>query len=274
MNRSGSLYIEKESLFHRLDGSTKFLVLIGWTSFIFMFMDIRIFLVMTILGFGFLKVSKIPFRNIKPLTVFVMIFSIINSAMLILITPEYGSELSGTYTVLFEMFGKSATYETVFYALTLSMKYISILPITLLFVFTTHPSRFASSLNRIGVSYRVAYAVNIAFRYIPDVKDEMFTIMNAQEARGVAFRKGDASLPTRLRNFVTILVPLLISSLNRIEVVSNAMQLRGFGLNKKRTWFNQKNMVIADWAVIGVVILCVLLGIYMKNNMSYFWVLN
>lgn len=271
MNRSGSLFIERESFFHRLDGSTKFLMLIGWTSFIFMFMDIRIFAVMACLGFGLLKMSQIPYRNIKPLTMFVVVFSILNSAMLILITPEYGSELSGVTTPLFSVIGRTVTLETVFYALTLSLKYISILPITLLFVFTTHPSRFASSLNRIGVSYRVAYAVNIAFRYIPDVKDEMFTIMNAQEARGVAFRKGDAGFITRLRNFVTILVPLLISSLNRIEVVSNAMQLRGFGLSKTRTWYNQRSMTKSDFAMIGVVIMFVGMGIYLKSNMDYFW---
>lgn len=272
MNRSGSLYIDKDSFFHALDGSTKLLMLIGWTAFVFMFMDVRIFIAMSLVGFTFIKVSQIPFKNIKPLTVFVIVFSIVNSAMLILITPEYGSELSGRYSEIFSVFGRTVTWETIFYALTLSFKYISILPITLLFVFTTHPSRFASSLSRIGVSYHVAYAVNIAFRYIPDVKDEMFTIMNAQEARGVAFRKGDASLPKRLSNFVTILVPLLISSLNRIEVVSNAMQLRGFGLNKTRTWYNQRQMTKNDFIMIAIVILLVGLGIYMKSQMDYFWI--
>jgi len=246
-------------------------MLIGWTAFVFMFMDIRIFTVMALLGFSIIKLSKIPFKNIKPLTYFVIVFSIVNSAMLILITPEFGSEVSGQYTVVLSFLGRDITLETMFYALTLSLKYISILPITLLFVFTTHPSRFASSLNRIGVSYRVAYAVNIAFRYIPDVKDEMFTIMNAQEARGVAFRKGDASFTKRLGNFVTILVPLLISSLNRIEVVSNAMQLRGFGLNKSRTWYNQRHMTKNDFIMIATVLLFVGLGIYMKSQMNYFW---
>jgi energy-coupling factor transport system permease protein len=271
MSRSGSLYIEKSSLFHKLDGSTKFLMLIAWTSFIFMFMDIRVFGLMSLLGFTMLGISKIPFKNIKPLTVFVVIFSIVNSLVLIVITPDYGSELSGQPTVIASIFGRNITIETVFYAVTLSLKYISILPITLLFVFTTHPSRFASSLNRIGVSYKVAYAVSIAFRYIPDVKDELTFIMNAQEARGVAFRRGDASLIKRLQNFVTILVPLLISSLNRIEVVSNAMQLRGFGYEKKRTWYNYKKLNGADYGFMILSGALVLAGIYLKSRIAYFW---
>lgn len=271
MSRSGSLYVEKDSVFHRLDGSTKFVMLIGWTSFIFMFMDIRIFALMSVIGFTMLFISKIPFKHIKPLTLFVVVFSIVNSAVLIVITPEYGSELSGQSTVLLNFFGRSITLETVVYTMALSLKYICILPITLLFVFTTHPSRFASSLNRIGVSYKVAYAVNIAFRYIPDVRDELVNIMHAQEARGVAFKKGDAPLMKRLKNFVTILIPLLMSSLNRIEVVSNAMQLRGFGHEKTRTWYNRRGITIMDVLFIVLALALVAFGLWLKSRIDYFW---
>lgn len=271
MNRSGSLYIDKSSIFHRLDGSVKFLMLIAWTAFIFMFMDARIFSIMIVLGFSMITASKIPFKNIKPLVLFVVIFTIINSIILILITPQYGSELTGTYTVVFSIFGRELTLETIFYALTLSLKYISILPITLLFIFTTHPSRFASSLNRIGVSYKVAYAITIALRYIPDVKEEMVNIINAQEARGVAFRKGDASIFKRVKNYLTILVPLLVTSLHRVEVVSNAMDLRGFGRYNKRTWFNRRSLNKNDYIFLIVSILLVIAGIILKQSLNGFY---
>lgn len=44
------------------------------------------------------------------------------------------------------------------------------------FLMTTHPSQFASSLNKIGVSYKVAYAVSLTMRYIPDIQEEFYTI--------------------------------------------------------------------------------------------------
>lgn len=187
MSRTGSLYIDRNSIFHRLDGSIKLLLWICWTIFIFMFMDIRVFVIMTIIGFILLKIAQIPFKSIKPLLIFIIIFTIFNSALLIIVTPEYGSQITGQYTVLFNLLGFKLTTQTLFYALTLSLKYISLLPITLLFLFTTNPSEFASSLNRVGVSYKVAYSISIALRYIPDVRDEMINIINAQEARGVAF---------------------------------------------------------------------------------------
>lgn len=272
LSRNGALYIERESVFHRLDGSIKLIMLILWTVFIFMFMDARIFTAMIFLGFLLLKLSKIPFKNIKPLLIFVVVFTIFNSLFLILITPQYGSQLAGRYTTVLSVYKFRLTYETLFYALTLSLKYISILPITLLFLFTTHPSTFASSLNRIGVSYKVAYAISIALRYIPDVNDELHNIINAQEARGVAFKSRDAGIIKRLKNYVSVLLPLLISSLNRVEVVSNAMDLRGFGRYKKRTWYTRESYAAADLIFLILFILLIVLGVFLKNNVCRgFW---
>lgn len=240
MSKSGSLYIERESLFHHLDGSIKLLMLIAWTFFAFAFMDARVFCGMIVLGLVMLKLSRLPNKAIWPLLLFIFIFTIFNSAFLLLITPEFGSKLTGTYTRVVGIGFYNITLETIFYCITLSLKYIAIMPITILFLFTTHPSNFASSLNRIGVPYRVAYSVSIALRYIPDVKAEVENIINAQEARGVAFRKGDAGIWKRLKNYATVMMPLLLSSFNRIEVVSNAMDLRGFGKHKSRTWYYRK----------------------------------
>lgn len=50
---------------------------------------------------------------------------------------------------------------------------------------TTHPSQFASSLNQIGVPYKIAYSVSLTLRYIPDLQEEFFTIKMSQEARGM-----------------------------------------------------------------------------------------
>ncbi|EYE87756.1 hypothetical protein Q428_11725 [Fervidicella metallireducens AeB] len=213
-----------------------------------------------------LKIAKIPFSTIKPLLIFIIIFTLFNSALLLIVTPEYGSQITGKYTVILKLYGFKLTAETLFYAFTLSLKYISLLPVTLLFIFTTNPSEFASSLNRLGVSYKIAYSISIALRYIPDVKDEMTNIINAQEARGVAFKKGDAGLLKRLKNYLSILLPLLISSLQRIEVISNAMDLRGFGKHKTRTWYTRKPLKSADYIFIIVSISLVLIGIYLKNT--------
>ncbi len=49
---------------------------------------------------------------------------------------------------------------------------------------TTHPSQFASSLNQIGLSYKIAYAGQLDLRYIPDLQEEFLPHQDVQEARG------------------------------------------------------------------------------------------
>jgi len=143
----------------------------------------------------------------------------------------------------------------------------------LLFILTTHPTRFASSLNRIGVSYKVAYAINIALRYIPDIRDEFKNIKNAQESRGVAFNKEDASLGVRLNNYKNILVPLVISSLSRIDTITNAMTLRGFGKGDSRTWFGREPLTKRDKGMLALVMLIfifiILVRVYILKGFYY-----
>lgn len=272
MARMGTLYIEENSLFHKLDGSVKFLLMLMWTISVFLFNDFRVFLGFFIVGCYLLKMAKIPYKSVKPLFIFIIFFTLMNSLFLILVTPEYGESLTGTKTLLFSFKGMYLSLETLWFAITLSMKYLAIFPIMMLFIFTTHPSKFASSLNKIGVSYKVAYAINIALRYIPDVREEFKNIMNAQEARGVAFRKGEANILTRLKNYNTILLPLVLSSLNRVEIISNAMELRGFGRNKKRTWYSGQSYSKNDFITIIIMIIVILIAIYLKSStLSGFW---
>ena len=102
---------------------------------------------------------------------------------------------------------------------------------------TTHPSQFASSLNQIGVPYKIAYSVSLTLRYIPDLQEEFFTIKISQEARGMELSK-KASLMQRIKGNLRIITPLIFSSLERIDTIATAMELRRFGKEKKRTWYS------------------------------------
>ena len=120
---------------------------------------------------------------------------------------------------------------------------------------TTHPSQFASSLNKIGVSYKVAYAVNLTMRYIPDIQEEFYAIRMSQEARGLELSK-KGRLVDRIKGNLSLVIPLIFSSLERIDTISTAMELRRFGKNKKRTYQPLKQM---DYIVL--IIIFFLIGI-------------
>ena len=46
-------------------------------------------------------------------------------------------------------------------------------------------------------------------------------------------------------------MPLILSSMEKIEVISNAMELRSFGKNKKRTWYMARPFRAADYLSIA-----------------------
>lgn len=144
--------------------------------------------------------------------------------------------------------GYTITWEQLFYTLNISLKYFVALPVAILFISATDPSEFAASLNSIGVSYRVGYSVAIALRYIPDIQRGYHSI---SQARGVELGSKE-KLSARLKNSVNILLPLILSSLARIDTISNAMELRGFGKKKKRTWYVQRPFTRNDWLVLAL----------------------
>ena len=143
-----------------------------------------------------------------------------------------------------------------FYQLNVILKYLATIPVVIIFVSTTDPSEFASSLNRIGVSYKIAYSVSLALRYIPDIQREYHDISIAQQARGLEMASRKQNVFKRMKNAAAMLFPLIISSMNRIEVVANAMELRGFGKGKKRTWYSARPFSFAD---IFSVVCCILM---------------
>lgn len=122
-----------------------------------------------------------------------------------------------------------------------------------LFVSTTNLSEFAASLNRIGVSYKISCSVALALRYIPDIQlqREYYDIAQSQQARGIGMGK-KASLVRRLKAASSILMPLILSGMDRIKVISNAMELRGFGKNKKRTLYMALCAALLVGAIAGV----------------------
>ena len=123
-----------------------------------------------------------------------------------------------------------------------------------LFVSTTNLSEFAASLNRIGVSYKTSCSVALALRYIPDIQREYYDIAQSQQARGIGMGK-KASLVRRLKAASSILIPLILSGLDRIEVISNAMELCGFGKNKKRTLYMALCAALLVGAIAGVAVM-------------------
>ncbi|WP_261857105.1 energy-coupling factor transporter transmembrane component T family protein [Photobacterium sanguinicancri] len=268
----GISYVNTGSMLHSLNGITKFLLFMGWVTMVLITFDIRVILGLIGLGLWLLKLSRVPFQVYKPLLVGTTVVLMMNALFMFLIAPQQGMEYMGTQTVLLALPGSySITAETLFYLATVTLKYFSMFPIALVFVFTTHPTEFSASLNKLGVPYRIAYAVSLTLRYLPEVTKDFINIMHAQQARGVDISKG-VPVFKRIRNVAKILGPLIFSSLDRADVIANAMTLRGFGRNTKRSWYSLKPLQTRDYAVLATVALVLAIGLMNRyQSESLFW---
>ena len=272
MNTEMLSYIKKDSPIHKLTGATKLICFLLWTIAAMITYDTRVLIGLFIAGIIVFKISKIKFEDVSFILYFILFFLLLNALLIFVFSPYQGVEIYGSRTDLFHLIGPyTVTKEQLFYELNVILKYFATIPMALLFILTTDPSEFAASLNKIGVSYKVAYTVSIALRYIPDVQRDYKDISFAQQARGIDLSSKE-KLSKRIKNSAAILMPLIFSSLERIDKISLAMELRAFGNNKKRTWYNSRKFGKIDYIFIVILPIIVAISIAMvKVNGSRFY---
>ena len=217
-------YIDIDSPIHRLTGSTKLICFLLWSVTAMLSYDTRVLVVMLLLSFIIFKISKVDFKDIAFVFYFILIFLLFNNLAVFFFSPLEGVSIYGTQHNLIKLFGPYVlTTEQLFYQFNMTVKYLTIIPIGLIFLATTNPSEFAASLNKLGVSYRIAYSVSI-------------------------------------------LLPLILTSLERIETISYAMELRAFGIHKKRTFYNARPLKKSD--LIVIIGMTCLMGIFLWITFS------
>lgn len=265
-------YSDIDSPIHNLTGASKLIALIIWAVASMITYDTRVLLGMFVVSIIVFKISKVKFKQISFVLYFILIFLLLNNIAIFIFSPYEGVKIYESRTDLFKIAGPyTVTLQQLFYQFNITLKYFCIIPMALLFMVATNPSEFAASLNKIGVNYKIAYSVSIALRYIPDVQRDYQDISFAQQARGIDMSKNE-KLIKRIKNSASILMPLIFSSLDRIENISSAMELRAFGSNKKRTWYNGKPFKLGDYITIIIVSIILIISIIVtiSNNGRFY----
>ena len=256
-----------DTYLHKLSGASKtrmFAVLIVVTIMTF---DVRILIPLLVL-------SLISFFSVKPdwkqiwwLVVLVVFANITNLLLYWLASPDAGMEYSNGSTVLFAFSDYLiVTAETMWYLFARMVKMMATFFLSLTYILAVTPSEVAAGLYSMGLPYKICSVVSLALRYIPDIGRDYTNIKVSMQCRGVELDAKRASLMTRLKQTVLILVPLIISSFDRIGNIANAMDLRGFGKKKKRTYYSEHEPTKADnlfkvaYTIIGI--FCVVYIVY------------
>lgn len=266
-------YEDTPSFVHSLNGVTKLVFFMLWIVLCLTTFDLRILIPSMFIAHSALASCKVPMKKFLPYIIAMTYVILINAVFIFLFSPDQGQRYLGTSHILLgsPTDRYALTVETLFYLLVVCLKYFAIFPMALLFVTATHPSQFSSSLNRIGVRYKTSYAVGLALRYLPEVTSSYSHILHAQMARGVDISR-NVKFRQRVSSVGKILAPLVLSSLDRIDVVTNAMVLRGFGKHPRRTWYLARKMKFSDVLVLVLMVCWISLSLYLRFGMGVmFW---
>jgi energy-coupling factor transport system permease protein len=160
---------------------------------------------------------------------------------------------------------------SIFSAVALTLRFLVLLTAFSLFFMTTSPDDLGLALDRIGairwlsrkwLGYpnALSFTFTTAVRLVPTLAVDAQTVVDAQRSRGLELDKGN--LFRRIRNYIPILIPLLLIAIRRSLELAEALESRGFPGKEGRTSLFQLKLKASDYTVIGVSAAAILLSIW------------
>jgi energy-coupling factor transport system permease protein len=144
----------------------------------------------------------------------------------------------------------------------LTLRFIVLIESFSVFFLTTSPDHLGLALEQTHVPYEFVFAFTTAVRFVPVLAEEAQTIMDAQKARGLELERGN--FLKRIRNYIPILIPLIVSAIRRSLELAEAMESRAWGATKNRTNLYVLKMHRGDIAMIIITAGILATAIYVR----------
>lgn len=256
-------YYPTGSIIHRLDPRVKLAATILYIISLFPFDTIAVYALATVYLVSVLLMSKVPFRYIikglKPVV------------LLIILTGCMNLFFTRGENVLISYWKITITMEGLNKAVFMVLRLIYLVIGSSLMTYTTTPNELTDGiekalrpLNKIKLPvHEFALMMSLALRFIPILVEEADKIIKAQSSRGGDFEEG--RFIERAKSMVSILIPLLVSAIQRAGDLAMAMDARcyhgGAGRTKLRPLKYKKKDIIAYIIILFVFILTIVIGI-------------
>jgi energy-coupling factor transport system permease protein len=144
----------------------------------------------------------------------------------------------------------------------MTLRFVVLVESFSVFFLTTSPDHLGLALEQTRVPYEFAFAFTTAVRFVPVLAEEAQTIMDAQKARGLELEKG--GILKRIRNYVPVLIPLIVSAIRRSLELAEAMESRAWGATKKRTNLYALKLHRGDFALLAITIGVLVIAVYVR----------
>jgi energy-coupling factor transport system permease protein len=145
-------------------------------------------------------------------------------------------------------------------AASMTLRFVVLVESFSVFFLTTSPDHLGLALEQSRVPYEFSFAFTTAVRFVPVLAEEAQTIMDAQKARGLELEKGN--FMKRIRNYVPVLIPLIVSAIRRSLELAEAMESRAWGATKNRTNLYALKLRRGDYVLLGIIIALLAVAVY------------
>ncbi len=140
--------------------------------------------------------------------------------------------------------------EAVVFGILTAIKIDAILITGIIFLATTRNEEITIGLVKMGVPYVMCFAFSMALRLVPTFAQTGATVIEAQRSRGLELEAG--SLLSRMRAYIPLMAPIFLVSIRNVNLMAMALEARGFGVGKKRTFLIQPQMRKSDWIALAI----------------------
>ncbi len=146
--------------------------------------------------------------------------------------------------------------EGLLYAAGIGLNILNMLLSFAVLVLTTDPSELVEELEKKGMSPKFGYIINSVFQIIPQMIGTMNTISDAQRSRGM---ETEGRLITRIKAFLPLISPVVMSALTSTRERAIALEVRGFGGKAKKTYlythpYEKKDQIIKYLSLLAIVL--------------------
>ena len=245
-----SLYIEKDSMMHRMNALAKLvyvIVAIAVPIIIGHWIAYTIAIICSLL----LALSAKVFKQA------VVVLSVVIIFLLTIIVVQ-ALVYSKNATVLFTLFGFEFYLEGLLRARNISLNVINIVLSFSVFVLTTKPSAMTDALIQMKFPPSVAYVFSSVFQIVPQMVGTVHTISDAQKSRGM---ETDGNLLVRMKAFIPLISPVILNALVMTKERAIALEVRGFGGDKKKTHLysiqNTRFEQSLIWVLLGILLITI-----------------
>lgn len=248
--KSLSLYEEKGSFLNKLDSTVKILYVVA------------AILIPAVLGNNWVYGAWIALSTVLLMAGGVIKKTVpvigVSGVVLVSIIIIQGMFYSANENVAVAI-GPAVFYvEGLMYSLGIVLNVLDILLAICVLIFTTKPSDMIESFIDKGLSPRIGYVFVSIFQLIPQMSNTMGTITDAQRSRGMEV---EGSLLIRIKAFLPLISPVVMSSLNDTKERAVALEVRGFNAKKKKVFLYERKIRAIDRVLEVVLVLAMVAAI-------------